>query len=83
MNAGLYPSDSVARTILIPLCAQAVDGGIATGVMHPWCSLCASPRERWTFSVERTPWATMEEAMPKLQAIEVEQNRIHQAHGKY
>ena len=46
------------------------DEFIGKQIINPWCGICQSTRETWTFDAGRSHWKTMEEAMPHLMAAE-------------
>lgn len=43
---------------------------LADGVLNPWCDLCEASSDTWTYEVGRTPYRTLAEAQPHLDASE-------------
>lgn len=58
--------------LLTPLRGH-IAGLLAGGTFNPWCGLCKSPSEAWTYELARTRFRSMEEAMPELRRSEAEQ----------
>lgn len=50
-----------------------IDGAIRLKLINPWCEICKSPREQWSFEDNALAFATLEEAMPYLKQLEREQ----------
>jgi hypothetical protein len=46
---------------------------IFSGVLDSWCGICGATA--WHFEIGQTPFATMDEAKPHLQALEAENLR--------
>jgi hypothetical protein len=55
------------------LLLETLDGAIARKLLNGWCELCRAPREKWHLETGRTPWGTMAEAKPHLEASQREQ----------
>lgn len=51
---------------------------LADGVLNPWCDLCHATSDTWTYEVGRTPYQTLAEAKPFLDASEEAQRETHQ-----
>lgn len=55
-------------------------------VFNPWCSLCGAALEAWRYELRRTPFATLDEAMPALREAEARQlltSRLLGSHGPH
>jgi hypothetical protein len=59
-------------TVQAPLREQ-VTQLLASGLLNPWCGLCHAGVSTWHYEVERTRFASMEEAEPVLRQSEAEQ----------
>jgi hypothetical protein len=55
--------------------AEILDERIAKGEIKPVCALCGEPRAAWTFEAKASIFATLEEALPVVRAIE-SRNRL-------
>jgi hypothetical protein len=72
-SAGEADSQSTAdATVKAPL-VERVAVLLARGVLDPWCGLCGSRSETWTYELARTRYRNMEEAVPELKKAESEQ----------
>jgi hypothetical protein len=61
--------EEASRVVRAPLRRHVV-GMIADGVLNPWRALCDANRATWRYELRRTPFATLDDAMPTLRAIE-------------
>lgn len=57
---------------LIPELQATIDSGVREGILNPWCGLCGAKAETWKIDLQRTDFATIEEAMPALAEQEAE-----------
>lgn len=57
---------------LIPHLQRTIAGAINEKVMSPWCGLCGAKAETWAVDLQRTTFATIDEAMPALAEQEAE-----------
>jgi len=55
---------------MIALFKTMIALGIERHALNPWCGLCGAPADTWQYEATRTPWPTMEEAMPILRTGE-------------
>lgn len=73
-------NEAAVMTISWPL-RRAVEEGLHTGLINPWCGLCHAPSHEWRYEVGRTRWATIEEATPALHENEAQQAAARAAFG--
>jgi hypothetical protein len=51
-------------------------------VINPHCGICHADKATWKFEVDRTPWATMDEAKPAIDRIAHENLATGMAYGE-
>jgi hypothetical protein len=71
---------AAAVSVLDPLRAR-VSSLLQAGVLNPWCGQCNARSETWQYELGRTPFHSMEEAMPALKQSEAEQMLARFAFG--
>lgn len=73
--------EAAELTVLAPLREQIAEL-LAIGAINPWCGLCQSPSDAWTYELGRTRFPSMEEAMPELRRVEAQQAALRAAAGE-
>jgi hypothetical protein len=71
-------SPQAAEVSLMLSLRGTITAMLADGVLNPWCDLCHATSETWTYEVGRTPYQTLAEAKPVLNAIEQAQRATNQ-----
>lgn len=49
---------------------QMIELLVHRGGLNPWCAICGARAETWRYEVAPTRYATLDEAMPHLQATQ-------------
>lgn len=65
--------EAEARAIILSPLREQIDGLLKIHAINPWCGICRSPVDTWTYEIGRTRWATMAEAAPEIRKSEAEQ----------
>lgn len=72
--------EDAEETLTRPL-RENIASMLAERVFNPWCGMCKARDETWIYDLERTAFATMDEAMPHLRQSEAEQAAIRALFG--
>jgi len=79
--AGSADSEQEATTEIAWTLREAVEEALQAGKINPWCGLCHAPDADWRYELGRTPFHTIEEALPVLRQSEAEQAAVRAAFG--
>ena len=73
--AAIHEADgeAEARAVILSPLREQIEGMLKIKALNPWCGICRSPIERWSYEVGRTHWTTMAEAEPHVRQLEAEQ----------
>jgi hypothetical protein len=67
-----YSDDKPADELVAQLKAM-VTTALGFHVLNPWCGLCGAAADTWSYEAKETPWLSMAEAQPILEAGEAGQ----------
>lgn len=79
-NAGEANSAGEAAALVGQL-REAIDKGVASKWMNPWCALCHAEMSTWTYETGRTRFGSMILAMSALKQSEADQRRVNDLFG--